>query len=254
MQVLDSTLFAYQPFVDSRVKTRPGFTVGTSGQLLLATDKEDGHKYLVKHEYPHNAANEYIGCWMAEKIGVPAPRAWLLSPNKVFSSKYAVAIEFIEGLTAFDKTCVPEDLQEELIGQFAFHALIGSTDIMQLSTADGHIYSYDFSEAFYFDNDMVFTILRHNEDAGIEMMKHKLAAFRRYISYQYFDIPGLAREFHLDPERQKAGMIAAAKRILDITEKEIDAVSEEVMELYPTAIAVYYEECIRSMQDWMKKF
>ena len=140
--------------MDNRVKTRLGFTVGTSGQLLLATGKEDGHKYLVKHEYPHNAANEYFACWMAEKLGIPAPRAWLLSPNAAFNSKYAVAIEFIEGLTGFDKMSVPEELQEELIGQFAFHALIGSADIMQLNAADGHIYSYDFSEAFYFDNDL----------------------------------------------------------------------------------------------------
>ena len=252
--MMNSSLFTYENYVDNRVITRSGFTVGTSGQLLLATDNEDGHKYLVKHEYPHNAANEYVACWMAEKLGVPAPRAWLLSPNSAFNSKYAVAIEYIEGLTGFDKTSVPEELQEELIGQFAFHALIGSTDIMQLSAADGHIYSYDFSEAFYFDNDLVFTILLHNQDAGIEMMKHKLEAFRRYIRYQHFDVPGLAWEFRLDPERQKAGMISTAKRILNITEEEIGALSDELMELYPAAIAVYYEECIRAMQDWMQRF
>lgn len=45
-----------------------------------------------------------------------------------------------------------------------------------------------------------------------------------------------------------------AKRILNITEEEIGAMSDELMELYPAAIAVYYEECNRSMQDWMKHF
>ena len=252
--MLDSSLFTYENFLDDRVRSRPGFTVGSSGQLLLATGKADGKKYLVKHIYPHNASNEYVACWLAEKLGVPVPRAWLLSPSKVFESKYAVAIEFLEGLSGFDKASVPEELQEELIGQFAFNALLGADDSMQLGAAGGHIYSYDFSEAFYVINDMVFSILRSNEDFGIEMMKQKLAAFRRHISYMDFDIPSLAREFHLDPDRQKAGMIATAKRILNTTEGEIHMMSDELMELYPAAIAVYYEECIRAIQNWMTRF
>lgn len=253
VRVLDSTLFTYQSYEDNRVKTKPGFSVGTSGHLLVASGKKDGDKYLVKHMYPHNAANEYVARWLAGKLGVPTPKAWLLTPNKAFYSKYAVAIEFIEGLTSFDKNDIPEELKEELIGQFAFNALIGSADIMQLSLAGGHIYSYDFSEAFYFINDMVFTILRSKEDAGVEMMKQKLIAFRRYIELLSFDIPGLAREFHFDPDRQKAGMVAVAKKILNITEDEIRAMSDELMELYPAAIAVYYEECIRSIQDRIKR-
>ena len=84
--MLDSSFFTYEPFIDNRVKSRPGFTVGTSGQLLLATRKEDGKRYLVKHTYPHNAANEYVSCWLAEKLGVPAPRAFLFSPNEAFQS------------------------------------------------------------------------------------------------------------------------------------------------------------------------
>ena len=252
--MLDSSLFTYENYMDNRVKSRPGFTVGTSGQLLLATDRGNGKRYLVKHVFPHNAANEYVACWMAGKLGIPAPGAWLLSPNKAFDSKYAVAIEFVEGLTGFDKTAVPEELQDELIGQFAFNALLGADDTMQLGTAGGHIYSYDFSEAFYFVDDIVLRILRTNEDLGIEALKQKLIAFRRHVSYLDFDIPGLAREFHLDPDRQKVGMIATAKSILNITEDEINAMSDELMKLYPVAIAVYYEECIRAMQDWMKQF
>ena len=93
--MLDSSAFTYESFIDNRIKSRPGFTVGTSGQLLLATHKDDGKKYLVKHTYPHNAANEYVECWLAEKLDTPAPRAYLLSPNKVFKSKYAVAIQYV---------------------------------------------------------------------------------------------------------------------------------------------------------------
>ena len=113
--MLDSSAFTYEPYIDNRVKSRPGFSVGTSGQLLLATHKDNGKKYLVKHTYPHNAANEYVACWLAEKLYVPVPRAYLLSPNKVFKSKYAAAIEFIEGFTNFNKAAVSEELQGDLI-------------------------------------------------------------------------------------------------------------------------------------------
>ena len=252
--MLDSSAFIYEPFIDNRVKSRPGFTVGTSGQLLLATRKEDEKKYLVKHTYPHNAANEYVACWLAEKLDVPAPRAYLLTPNKMFKSKYAVAIEFIEGFTNFSKAAVPVELQDDLIAQFAFNSLIGSDDAMQLNAAGGHIYSYDFSEAFYISDDFLYNLLSRNEDAGIDLLRRKLASFRQHISFQDFDIPGLAKEFHLDHDKQKSGMIATAKKVLNITEEEITALSDELIEMYPAAIAVYYEECIKSIQDWMKQF
>ncbi len=252
--MLDSSAFTYEPYIDNRVKSRPGFSVGTSGQLLLATHKDNGKKYLVKHTYPHNAANEFVSCWLAEKLGVPAPRAFLLSPNEVFLSRYTVAIEFIEGFRNFSKAAVPEELQADLIAQFAFNSLIGSDDAMQLNATGEHIYSYDFSEAFYISDDLLYNLLSRNEDAGIDLLRQKFASFRQHISFQDFDIPGLAKEFHLDPDKQKSGMIATAKKVLNISEEEIMALSDELMEMYPAAIAVYYEECIKAMQDWMKQF
>ena len=86
------------------------------------------------------------------------------------------------------------------------------------------------------------------------MMKHKLDAFRRYIGNQSFDIPKLAEEFQFDREELKAGMIAAAKRVLDVPDCEIRAMTDELMKGYPAVIAAYYEECIRFLQDWMKRF
>lgn len=252
--MLDSSLFSYRFYADDHVINGTDLFVDTSGRLLIAADKESGKKYLVRHTYPHNAANAYVACWLAEKLGVPAPKAWLLSPNAVFASKYAVAMEFIEGFTGFENAALPEELKTELIGQLAFHTLIASAERMQLRLSGGHIYAYDFPEAFYFDNDMVFTILLHNKNAGREMMKHKLDAFRRYIGNQSFDIPKLAGNFQLDRDERKAGMVAAAKKVLDITDNEIRAMADELMEGYPAVIAAYYEECIRFLQNWMKRF
>lgn len=93
--MIDSATLTYAPFVDSRGKHNPDFTTGQSGKLLIGTDA-NGKKYLIKHCYPHNAANEFVGCWLAKKLDIPAPNAFLLFPNKAFQSRFAVAIEFLD--------------------------------------------------------------------------------------------------------------------------------------------------------------
>lgn len=69
--MLDSFEFKYEPYKDGRVVNRPSFTVGMSGPLLMATHKATGKKYIVKHTCPHNVANEYVACWLAERMEFP---------------------------------------------------------------------------------------------------------------------------------------------------------------------------------------
>lgn len=70
---------------------------------MLGTDKETGNRYIIKHTYPHNAANEYVCCALAKKLKIAAPEAYLLSPNERFSTKYAVAIEYLDGIKEIEK-------------------------------------------------------------------------------------------------------------------------------------------------------
>lgn len=249
--MLDSSEFKYEPYKDSRVVNRPGFTVGMSGPLLLATNKATGKKFIVKHTYPHNAANEYVACWLAERMGVPAPKAYLLSPNRAFTTKYAVAIEYLDGLRSFKKDDVPEELKSDLISQFALCLLLRLDDMIQLSCTDEHIYSYDFSEGFNIAD--MKLILRAQEESMVDFLRPPLQQFKLFTEKEDFNIPGLAREFHLDPEEMRNGMITAVKRTAAITDDELDELSDELMEMYPTAIAVYYEECIRAIRERAKQ-
>ena len=252
--MLDSNRFKFTEYEDSRVKERPGFTVGFSGALLLSTDKQTGKLYIIKHTYAHNAANEYVASWLAEKIGVPTPHAELISHTPAFASPYAVAIEFIDGFTPLDKDAVPKEMQQDLIGQFALNAIVVTDDMIQMNAADGHIYSYDFSEAFYISDEILLNMVKQNEETGIEYIKTKLSGFRNHLNIVDFDFPVLAREFNLDPEKQRLGMIDTAKRVLDITEDDIYSMSAELENLYPQPYAIYYEECIHHIQEFMKRF
>ena len=245
--MLDSSEFNYEPYRDSRVGDRPGFTVGGSGPLLLAVHKRSGKKYIVKHTYPHNAANEYVACWLAERLRAPAPKAFLLSPDKAFASKYAVAIEYLEGFRAFPKDEIPEKRKAELIAHFALCLIIKLDDIIQMSCTGDHIYSYDFSEGFNMV-DMRF-LLKLDEDAMFDRLRQMLHNFIWFTERTDFSAPGLAREFKLDPEEMRTGMMAAVKRTAAITEDDLDDLSDELMDMYPTAVAVYYEECIRAIKE-----
>jgi len=249
--MIDPVNLEFKHYYDNR-QNNNDFQTGFSGQLELATDIRDGKKYIIKHTYSHNAANEFVSCWLAEKMGIPAPHAYLISPCEKLNSKYAVAIEYIEGLAAFDKNSVPEELQADLIGQFVLNLLISNADRLQMGATTKHIYSYDFSEAFGIEDESLLQIIQINEDIGIEQIKRALLAFRRHLSYVDFDIPGLAREFNLDPVQQKNEMIAIAKRVLTISKEDIDMMFDELSELYDVPYAVYYEECIYAIQERIK--
>lgn len=250
--MLDSSNLLFEDFHDARVKNRPGFTVGRSGALKLAVEQETGTKYIVKHTFPHNAANEYVVMWLADKMLLSAPHAYLLSPCEQFNSNYAVAIEYIEGMKGFDKANVPEQLHNELVGQFILKWMISTDDSLQLGCANNHIYSYDFSEGFCVTNNSLLRSCLQSEDACVESLIRHMQEFKQHLSYIDFDISELAREFYISPEKQKEVMISTAKRILDITEDEIAAMIDELGLMYPVGYDVYYEKCIEAMKEKMK--
>lgn len=129
--------------------------------------------------------------------------------------------------------------------------LLRIDDAIQLSCTDKHIYSYDFSEGFNIVD--LRLILRASEEAMVDFLRPPLQQFKRFTEKEDFNVPGLAREFHLDLEEMRSGMIAAVKRTAAITDDELDELSDELMEMYPTAIAVYYEECIRAIRERAKQ-
>ena len=116
--MLDSGTLKYEPYTDSRVRTAKGFSVGQSGALLLGV-AQTGEKYMIKHTYPNNAANEYAGCWLAGKMGVPAPKAQLLTPNKRFRCEYAVAIEYLDDLKPFAFEELTDQQKHDVLGHVA---------------------------------------------------------------------------------------------------------------------------------------
>ena len=57
---------------------------------------------------------------------------------------------------------------------------------------------------------------------------------------------------NMDPEKMKDQMITVAKKVLDITDEEVDALVEELSQMYPAGYAEYYAGCICAMQERMR--
>ena len=163
--MLDSSTLTFKHFTDPRTRSNPNFIEGLSGPLMLATDKSS-RKYIVKHACFHNAANELVGSWLGYKIGAPTPHAYLLKASEKFPSMYGIAIQFIENLKAVDKEHLTEQMQRDIIAQFALNILIDTDDKIQMSEVGGRIYSMDFSEAFYVSDTMMLKAFLFNESAG----------------------------------------------------------------------------------------
>lgn len=252
--MLDSSTLTFKHFTDPRVKSNPGFIEGLSGPLMLATDKS-GRKYIVKHACFHNAANELVASWLGYKIGAPTPHAYLLKPSEKFPSLYGVAIQFIDGLKPMDPSHLTVQMQQDIVAQFVLNLLIDTDDKIQMSEAGGRIYSMDFSEAFYVSDTMMLKAFLFNEDAGKAWADNKLDAFCGYIGSMNFDtMREYAQQLNMDPEKMMSAMITVAKKVLEITDEEIDALADELSKMYPAGYVEYYESCIYAMQERMKMF
>ena len=247
--MLDSSALKFTHYSDTRTFSKPGFTSGSSGPLMLASDTT-GKKYIVKYTYCHNAANEFTACWLADKIGAPAPKAYLLKPDsKKFPVLYGVAISYIDGLKPINKEYLTEQMKKDLCAQIVLNRLINNTDTTQLGESNGHIYSIDFSESFGVLNNFFLYSFVRNDESSISYVNNILDTFISTLSKTTFDANHIAQQYKLDPVQAKADISNIAKKILNITEDEIAALSDELSQMYPLGYARYYEKCIHAMKD-----
>lgn len=246
--MIDSNALRYKPYKDSRVKTAPGFTVGQSGALLIAEGKA-GEKYIVKHTFPNIAANEFVGCWLAGKLGLPAPKAYLLTSNRIFSSMYAVAIEFLEDLKMFRFEDTTDIQKQDVLGHMVLTHLVRNMDMTQMNLYHGRVVSYDFSDGFEMEYmGLLLSTLKVSEDRGIDEISRIFAMYRENLTYFDYDLPETAAQMCMSAAEARKIMLDTARKVLDITDDEISKMGEDLESLYPLPIAVYYEECIHAMQ------
>lgn len=251
--MLDSNKLSYTAYNDYRKESVKDFEDGSSGPLLLGTNKETGQKYLVKHTYPHNAANEFVCCTLANKIGVAAPRAYLLSPNKAFSSKYAVAIEFLDDLKVVNKEKLTPQKKEDLCRACAFQSAFAQSDKISFSEWADRIVTYDFSETFTMDGmSFLLNLLKTMPEAAQEFLGRYLHAFKERMAKEFDFATFLEAEFDIEPDTTLDIINDMKKRLSGITDSDIDEICNELDLMYPPEISLYYEFAIQTVRDYWR--
>ena len=247
--MIDSKTLTFEPFQDSRKLQNPEFEGGDSGALLLATDKS-GKKYVVKHNFLMDAGNEFVGCWLAEKMDILAPKAHLLTPNKRFNTQYAVALEYLE----LSPLSAGEYDYYEKAPILMLHNILNNGDTIQMEGSDGHICTYDFSACFsngglYLFGDALKLKPQMTLSIMAPTMESCLKAYYASFDFAKIDFSSDAERHNLDPIEFNRRAVSAAQKLLDVSEYEYVDMFDELAELYPMEIVNYYVDCINALQQ-----
>lgn len=251
-------------FIDSSDYTYTPYSAdGFSGQILLATPKNKRKpKLLIKHATPAAVCNEFVACNLAQLIRIPAPKAYLLriSPEEqsLFSSPYAVGIEYIKGLHPVDMESIrlqpPVDPKYfDYTEQYALAAMLMQEDRIQMGeSTDGQIYGYDFAESFSLTDLAVAALLNQGSDMGTELMKHCL---NRYRSFDFASACGhmlehLQKEFGLDDVEYLHPTFHEPMLLYwHLPNKQLNAITQAIGQVFPLELEVYYEECFNALRE-----
>ena len=144
--LLDPNDYDYRYFKQKRGKE------GDSGLIYFGKPKlKELCPILVKSYDFTDAINEYIGCNVARRIGINAPRAWLFEGwdadfDKIDFEK-AVAIEYLdfskESGDEFDDT---EKLAKQSIKCAIFHRLMYEREDASYAIVNGDVFTFDFAD------------------------------------------------------------------------------------------------------------
>lgn len=131
---------------------------GDSGKMLIArrkpgVDESCPKKLLIKHRYSNDPCNEFMYSRIAESLGVPATKVYLIScpawRKSGFNSRYICGIEYIDGLRNLTQDeFSSEEAVEFTASAYCLSALLFQGDQVSLGATSGGFYSYDFAETF----------------------------------------------------------------------------------------------------------
>lgn len=162
--IIPAKYYSFSDFVDPGGRE----SGGDSGKLLVAERKpgvEEScpEKLLIKHRFSNDPCNEFMASRIAESLGVPSPRTYLIScpdwKKKGFRSRFICGIEYIDGLRGMTQEEVHSDAGGVFIVRaYALSVLLNQADQISLGmvgdvgTSEGRFYAYDFAETFMLAN------------------------------------------------------------------------------------------------------
>lgn len=247
--MIDSTKMKYEKYIDPRSKSVNGFTEGFSGELFLGT-APNGNRYIIKHTEVTDAGNEFVASFVARKMGIPVAKAHLLTPNKKFRCPYAVAIDYLDGLefVKYSKELTDRE-KRDILAQFALAIMLNNSDIVQLYKCMGRVVQVDFGDSFNMGGLFLEAALRIGEkEIAQDILDRCSSSFATSVDCIGFELPELSHSLGMELDETRAIMTEAAKKILNITDEDLEYLVEELMNIYPKGVAMNYASAIVTLQ------
>lgn len=183
---------------------------------------------------------------------IPTPKAYLMNVAKKdrrrFGSPYVVGIAFLEGLRRFDKDEMRSSptLKREYAGQFALSAMFEQDDLLQMAmTADGHIVSFDFSEAFWLSDISTLTYLQAEKQLTYLLTKRLQASARRQ-TFMLSAAASVIKE-HFGPV--PCEYLDPLRAMYALTEDDIEELLDTLDQVYSAIVSAYFEEYLIQLQN-----
>lgn len=239
--ILNYRDFTFTPFKDSRKE------LGFSGQLLIATDRQTGQKLLVKHTEPSDAPNEFVAGYIAEHLGLPNPKVYLFKPDihSPFSCKYAVGIEFMEGLQKFEMKDLSPLQAADLIHQTALTFLCFQEDMLQMNMWNGRVVSYDYAESFSIENLHILLCEKQIDDVPIPVT----IAREQFKSHPFFAPDAALRTLEWPDDRLDEVSKIYYDSLLPLLTLDQDALWDIMADVFPPYVVGFYDICIGYMKE-----
>lgn len=249
--LLDSSTLTYKVFTDPRSIKDKEFEEGFSGTLFVATDKS-GKKYLVKHQECTDAGNEYVASFIARKMGIPAAKAHILTPDDRLFSHFAVAIDFMDGLERcrLDDPELTEQEKKDIVLQNALALLLDNSDTVELYKYKGRVVQVDMADSFSINGFMIVPMYAagHPEMAR-QMLGNYITHFAENVHNQTFQIPTLAKWVSMDEAEVEELVYSAFRKVVDITDEEKEEVYKDLKSIYTHDMAMHYIKAIEVLQE-----
>lgn len=247
--ILNYRDFTYSPFVDNRGEA------GHSGQLLIATGKEHtacaGMKLIVKHTEPADAPNEFVAGYIADKLGLPNPKVYLFKPDihSPFRCRYAVGIEYMEGLQKFEMSTLTLPQATDVILQTALTFLCFQEDMMQMNMWNGRIISYDYAESFSIENKHI-RLCENIVDVEVDDVPAAVIIAReRFRVHPFFAPDSALRILGWTEDRLDEVSKIYFDGLLPLLTLDQNALWDVMAEVLPPYVVAYYDICIEYMKQ-----
>jgi len=237
---------------------------GGRSKYIATSKKKDLPKLLIKHKGEFSpCCNGFIYGRLGQAMGVRVPQTFMMDVTKsdrhLFDSPCVVGMEYIDGLVRLEMERIRGNgkLEKELIDCFILFGLFTRfDDNMQCAyLPDEAVYPLDFDESFGLENGLFNLILRG--DTIAEYLVHRsLNNLYGYSLNTYLNVSvkTAASELKMTVDAVLSIAVRTLRRFCELTEEEIESVTDALTVFFPPLLAAYYEEYIKILQEKARKY